>query len=316
MIVQAKESLQLQLVSIVVATYNGERFLREQLDSIVNQTYPNLEIVIVDDASNDGTIAILERYAASYPNICVYKAEKNLGYIKNFQKGLLLCKGDYIALSDQDDIWLPEKISILMKEKGEHAMVYCNSELIGADGESLGIKLTDLKNLLDFWTPLNYVVGGTASGHAMLVKREVIEQSLPLPVIVTHDYWIGFVSTLFSPIKFVDEVLVLYRQHGGNVIGVNSGGTKATRKKKITKESRNEIIRERMKMMYEKCPDSLPEIKKVFYSLHKSYQNFSLRHNFTRMIIFFRYRKEITAYKKRKELRRWLFCMKMFFKIE
>ena len=316
MVAQAEKFNQFPLVSIVVATYNGERFLQEQLDSIVNQTYPNLEIVIVDDASKDGTVAILDQYAASFVNIRVYKAEQNQGFIKNFQKGMLLCQGDYIALSDQDDIWLPEKISKLMDVRGDHALIYCNSELIDAEGKRLGIKLTDLKNLLSFWTPLNYVVGNTASGHAMVVKKDVIMQSMPLPLMVTHDYWIGFISTFSSPLRFVDEVLVLYRQHDGNVVGVNSGSAKATKKKKVTKEERNELVRQRMKLMYENCPEELTEIKKVFYSLNKSYQNFSLRHNFTRMMLFFKYRKEITAYKKRSELRRWLFCLKMFFKIE
>ncbi|TDE12003.1 glycosyltransferase family 2 protein [Dyadobacter psychrotolerans] len=316
MITPAEPSRSTPLVSIVMATYNGGRFLREQLDSLVAQTYPNLEIVIVDDASTDQTPAILDEYVAVYSNIQVYKAEQNLGYIRNFEKGLLLCQGEYIALCDQDDIWLAEKISILMRQRGHHSLIYCNSELIDAAGERSGVKLNDLKNLLDFWTPLNYVVGGTASGHAMLVKREVILQSVPLPSMVTHDYWIGFVATLSAPMKFVHEVLVLYRQHGGNVIGVNGGGSKATKKRKISKEERDELVRQRMKLMYEKCPEQPVEIKKVFYSLSKSYQNFSFSNNFTRMTIFFRYRKEITAYKKRSEFRRWLFCLKMFYKIE
>jgi glycosyltransferase involved in cell wall biosynthesis len=302
------------LVSIVIATYNGERFLREQLDSLVSQTYPHLEIVIVDDASTDGTIAILEEYDLKHTHIRLFKSEVNLGYIKNFEKGILLCEGEYIALSDQDDIWLPEKISKLMGVRGDHPLVYCNSELIDGDGESLRVKLTDIKNLLDFWSPLNYVVGGTASGHAMLVKRDVIRESLPLPLLVTHDYWIGFVSTFSGKLKFVDEVLVLYRQHGGNVVGVTAGAAKATKYKKSKKEL-NEIARKRIRMMYEKCPDHLVDVKKVFYSLDKSYQNFSLRNNFTRMMLFFKYRKEITAYKKRTEWRRWVFCIKMFFKV-
>ncbi|MCE7041096.1 glycosyltransferase family 2 protein [Dyadobacter sp. CY312] len=302
------------LVSIVMATYNGERFLREQLDSLINQTYPNTEIVIVDDASTDGTIAILEEYVLSYKSIRLHKSEKNLGYIKNFEKGILLCEGEYIALSDQDDIWLPEKISKLMATRQDYPLIYCNSELINAEGQSLGIKLTDIKNLVDFWSPVNYVIGGTASGHAMLVKKSVIHQSLPLPLLVTHDYWIGFVATFSGKLKFVDEVLVLYRQHGGNVVGVTAGAAKATKHRK-SKEERSEIARKRIRMMYEKCPEDLKEAKKVFHSLVKSYQNFSLLNNFTRMMLFFKYRKEITAYKKRTEWRRWVFCLKMFFKI-
>ena len=316
MTVPDKAPAHFPLVSIVVATYNGERFLREQLDSIIRQTYPNLEVVIVDDASKDGTLAILDQYAASYSNVHVYKSTDNVGYVRNFEKGFGFCIGEYIALSDQDDIWLPDKISILMRERGNHALIYANSELIDADGKSLGVKLSDLKNLLNFWTPLNYVVGGTASGHAMLVKKQVILESMPFPLMVTHDYWIGFISTFFSPMKFVDEVLVLYRQHDGNVVGVNAGNVKATKKRKRTREERNRLIRQRIRLMYEKCPEKLSEVKKVFHSLDKSYQSFSLLNNFTRMIIFGKYRNEITAYKKRSSFRRWLFCLKMFTKIE
>jgi glycosyltransferase involved in cell wall biosynthesis len=312
----ANVQTQFPLVSVVMATYNGERFLKEQLDSIISQTYPNLEIIVVDDASKDGTLAILESYAQAHSNLHVYKAEQNLGYIRNFEKGMRLCRGEYIALSDQDDIWLPEKISTLMRVRGDHALIYCNSELIDAEGNSLGFKLTDIKNLLSFHSPFNYITGNTASGHAMIIKREVVEYALPLPGMVTHDYWIGFISTLFSPLKFVDEALVRYRQHGGNVVGVNSGSTRATKKRKATKAERNDLARQRMKLMYEKCPAHQTEIKKVFYSLNKSYENFSLGNNFTRMMLFFKYRKEITAYKKRNELRRWLFCLKMFFKVE
>jgi len=314
MILSKSSSDSTPLVSIVMATYNGERFLREQLDSLVSQTYPCVEIVIVDDASTDGTIAILEEYDLKHTNIRLFKSEMNHGYIKNFEKGILLCEGEYIALSDQDDIWLPEKISKLMSAREDYPLVYCNSELIDENGESLRIKLTDIKNLLDFWSPLNYAVGGTASGHAMLVKKGVIRESLPLPLIVTHDYWIGFVATFSGKLKFVDEVLVLYRQHGGNVVGVTAGAAKAT-KSRISKEELNEIARKRIRTMYEKCPDHLADVKKVFHSLDKSYQNFSPRNNFTRMMLFFKHRKEITAYKKRTEWRRWVFCIKMFFKI-
>jgi glycosyltransferase involved in cell wall biosynthesis len=304
----------LPLVSVVMATYNGERFLREQMESLLNQSYTNLEIVIVDDASTDTTIPILDEYVLNNNKIRLYKSEVNLGYIKNFEKGILLCKGEYIALSDQDDIWLPEKISRLMDSREDHPLVYCNSELIDGNGKELGIKLTDLKNLIDFWSPLNYVVGGTASGHAMLVKKEVILASLPLPLLVTHDYWIGFVSTFYGKLKYIDEALVLYRQHGGNVVGVTAGSAKATKYRRPQQE-RNELARQRIRMMYDKCPDQLRDEKMVFYALDKSYQDFSLRNNFTRMMLFFKYRKEITAYKKRSEWRRLVFCFKMFFKI-
>jgi glycosyltransferase involved in cell wall biosynthesis len=316
MIISEQESASLPLVSILVATYNGERFLRQQMDSLIGQTYRNLEIVVVDDASSDGTMAILDEYVQSYAHISRYPSEKNGGYIKNFERGILLCKGKYIALCDQDDIWLPEKISRLMELRGDAPLVYSDSALINGNGKTLGMNLSDLKRMTDFWTPLNYVTGGTASGHAMLVKREVILQSLPLPSIVTHDYWIGFAATFFGSLKYVDEPLVLYRQHEANVVGLNVGKEKATKKVSKSKEEKDHIARQRIRLLYEKCPDALTEEKKVFQALDKSYQDFSLVNNCRRMILFFRYRNEITAYKRRGAWRIWFFCFKMFFRLQ
>ena len=304
------------MVSVVIATYNGARFLRQQLQSIIDQTYPNIEIIVVDDASRDDTISIVTEYATTDHRVRLHRSEGNIGFLKNFERGVLSSSGDYIALSDQDDIWLPEKIEILMRECKDHPLIYCDSELIDENGKSLGIKLTDLKNLKNFDSPINYAVGGTASGHAMIVKREVVVESLPWPSMVTHDFWIGFVSTFTGPMKFVDQVLVLYRQHENNVIGVTGGGAKATPQKRKTKEERDELKRQRIRLMYEKCPAHLSEAKQFFYTLVKSYEDFSLGNNFMRMAAFLKHRHKITAYKKRNKLRRILFCLKMFVKIE
>ena len=118
------------LVSVVIATYNGERFIGKQLDSILAQTYPNIEVIIVDDCSSDNTVNLLQQYAAIHQNIFIYQNDKNLGYVKNFEKGMLLSKGDFIAPSDQDDIWLPQKIQVLMNAISNDCIVYCNSALI------------------------------------------------------------------------------------------------------------------------------------------------------------------------------------------
>lgn len=302
------------LISVVLATYNGEKFLKEQLDSLLAQTYTNLQIVAVDDASRDNTVVILKEYAAIHPNVQVHCTEKNLGYVKNFERGLRLCQGDYIALCDQDDIWLPEKISRCLNAIGCHPLLYHNSALIDGDGETLGICLSETKRLVDLWSPLNYVVGGAAAGHAMLMRREVAERSLPLPTAVPHDYWIGFVATLFGPIKYLDEALVLYRQHDSNTIGVTTARTKAAPRRKVTALERHELARERVRLMYEKCPTELPE-KVVLGRILDSYQDFSPARNLRKMLIFVKYRREITAYKKRSDLRRWLFGLKMFFNI-
>ena len=93
------------LVSVVMATYNGDKFIRLQIESILNQSYSNLEIVVVDDASSDNTLTILQEYANADDRISIYPNDKNIGFVANFERGLMLVKGEYIALSDQDDIF-------------------------------------------------------------------------------------------------------------------------------------------------------------------------------------------------------------------
>ena len=102
------------LISIALCTYNGERFVREQLDSLVNQTYKNIEIIAVDDHSSDQTFAILENYKSKFKNIRTFQNNANLGFRKNFEKALRECTGEYIALSDQDDVWRLDKIAVQM----------------------------------------------------------------------------------------------------------------------------------------------------------------------------------------------------------
>jgi glycosyltransferase involved in cell wall biosynthesis len=307
------------LISVVVATYNGARFIGAQLDSIVQQTYPNIEVIVVDDRSTDNTATILHTYATQYSNIKVFINEENLGYVKNFEKGMLLATGDFIAPSDQDDIWLPEKLSILMRERGDHLIVYCNSELINDENQKIGKKLSDIKRLVSYDDCLTYAIGNAAAGHAMLFPRSLVANCVPLPTMIPHDYWLGFVATFTSPLKYIDTPLVLYRQHNANVFGAtkikSADGTIPKRKKKTTTQE-NEEAKERMRLLYEKCPDHLIEQKEVYRLLNKSYQDFSLSNNFLRMYLFFKYNKRMMAFKHRSLLRRWLFCLKMFFKIK
>jgi glycosyltransferase involved in cell wall biosynthesis len=311
---------ELPLVSVVMATYNGERFIGAQLNSILEQTYPNLEFIIVDDGSTDGTVNLLKQYAERFNNIRLFFNEQNIGYVRNFEKGMLLAAGDFLALSDQDDIWDKQKLSLLMQEIGDHPVVYCNSELIDYNGNLIGKKLSDIKRLGDFDDCLSFLVGNSAPGHAMIIRRSLVKASVPLAPMIPHDHWLGFVATLTGKIKFVDKVLVQYRQHNANVFGAAKvkaeGETVQVKKKKPGKEAELMQIRERMRLQYEKCPASLVNEKKILAVMMQSYQDFSLMNNFKRMILFFRYNRRILAYKRRNQLRRWLFCLKMFYKIK
>jgi glycosyltransferase involved in cell wall biosynthesis len=304
------------LVSIVLATYNGERFLKEQLESILVQTYPNIEVIVVDDCSSDNTISILKEFVEKDRRIKIFINEENIGYVRNFEKGLRLASGSYIAPSDQDDIWKEEKISVLMKEMNNYEIVYCNSELIDDNGNSLHKKLSDIKRLLSYDDCLTYAIGNTAPGHGMIITKELVERCLPFPTMIPHDYWLGFVATCRQPIKFVDIPLVKYRQHTQNVFGAVKviGGKRI--KKKANKKKRLSDIRERMRLLYEKCPWELKEQKRIYHDLLKSYESFSLKNDIRRMMLFFKYRDKILAYKNKSDFRKWLFCFKMFFKIK
>lgn len=286
----------------------------------MDQTYPNLELIIVDDGSTDGTANLLKQYAERFNNIRLFFNEQNIGYVRNFEKGMLLAAGDFLALSDQDDIWDKQKLRLLMQEIGDHPVVYCNSELIDYNGNLTGKKLSDIKRLGDFDDCLSFLVGNSAPGHAMIIRRSLVRASVPLAPMIPHDHWLGFVATLTGKIKFVDKVLVQYRQHNANVFGAAKvkaeGEPVPAKKKKPGKETELAQIRERMRLQYEKCPESLVNEKKILADVMQSYQDFSLMNNFKRMILFFRYNRRILAYKRRNQLRRWLFCLKMFYKIK
>jgi glycosyltransferase involved in cell wall biosynthesis len=305
------------LISVVVATFNGARYIREQLDSIIHQTYPNIEIVITDDQSTDETLSILEEYALKYSNIKLYQNETNLKYIKNFEKGMQLAKGDFIAPSDQDDVWELDKLAVLMDNIGEHAIIYCNSVLMDADGKEMNQKLSDIKRLDSFDSCINYAIGNSAPGHAMLIRKQVIIDCGVFPTMIPHDYWLGFVATFNSQVYFLDRVMVRYRQHDANVFGAAKAADRtAPKPKKVSKAELQEKARERIYLLYQKLPDTLEAEKKIFKALYKSYQSFSLYNNFKRMLTFFANNGPIMAYKRRNILRRWLFCLKMFVKIE
>ncbi len=302
-------------ISVVMATYNGEHFLRKQLDSILQQTLAPIEIIIVDDCSNDGTVTIIKEYAARFSTIRYVLNEKNLGYIGNFEKGMMMAQGNFIALSDQDDIWVPSKLEKLYQGLGSHLLIYSDSELIDENDAPLHKKMSDIKNQIAYDNCLMYTIGAWAPGHTFLFKKELLDRCIPFPTIVTHDFWIGFVATCYSPIQYLPEPLVQYRQHNYNAIGADTLAKK-TNQIKPSKEELQEKSRIRMRMLYEKCPPELIEQKQVFKTISDSYQNNSFKNNLTRMITFFKYRDLILAYKKKSELMKMLFCLKLFFKID
>ena len=214
-------------ISIAMATYNGERYLREQLDSILAQTVSFQELIICDDASIDGTWSILSEYAKKDHRIKILRNEHNIGFLKNFERVLKLCTGDFVALSDQDDIWLPEHLEILLNGIGNKMLIAGDAEIIDADGKRTG-------KLLSYCTNLDYVPDSDLDkayflffytsqyhGMTMLMRNTFLKQALPVPEGVNyHDVWFGSFACFYGGMQYVRIPVTLYRRLDTSVSGV------------------------------------------------------------------------------------------------
>jgi glycosyltransferase involved in cell wall biosynthesis len=306
-----------KLVSIVVATYNGEAFLAKQLESLFNQTYTNIEVVAIDDGSTDRTVDILHEFAGRNPNMKVYKNQVNLGFIKNFERGCTLCNGDLIAFCDQDDYWDPTKIEKMAAAIGEHPIIYCDSMVCDETLKSTGMKISDLVNFRSWNNCLQLAVFCRIYAHTMMFKRTFFNRAFPFLDVIPPDWWLPFFSTFQGGMKYFPEALVLYRQHAGNVTGVIGGKAKKNNAVSKAEKKRRELekIRIRINAFCEACPEGFPE-KNVLHSLATSYQDFSLINNFRRFFLFLRYRDTFLSVKKHSAIHRFFFCFKMFVKIK
>lgn len=201
-----------------MCTYNGARFVEQQLDSIVNQTYRNLEIVVADDGSTDDTVAIVRRFQQRDRRIRLLEGVSNLGFIGNFARALSACTGDQIALADQDDVWLPEKIMTLCEQLGDNLLIYSRVQMIDAEGNQLQ-EVFPRVNRLDGACALSLLVDNCVTGHACLIQRELRDLALPFPPgVKAHDQWLALVAAGLGRMKASESVLSLYRKHGANVL--------------------------------------------------------------------------------------------------
>lgn len=208
------------LISIALCTYNGAKHLREQMDSLFAQTYGHFEIVVVDDGSTDATLAILEEYACRSPRVRLSVNSGKLGFKRNFELALSSCHGALIAPCDQDDVWLPRKLSSLMTALGSATMAYCDSELIDAAGSPLGVRLSDFWHMQDLTDPVSFAPTNCVSGHAMIFRRELLERALPVPEGFFHDWWLAAAAAATGGIVYLPQALVRYRQHPHSVTDV------------------------------------------------------------------------------------------------
>ena len=212
-------------ISIAMATYNGARFIREQLDSLAAQTYPPHELVVTDDGSSDRTLEIVADFSRSAPfPVHVYRNNPRVNYRANFMKCASLCSGDLIAFCDQDDIWDQDKLAVLVQhfKEVEADLVFHDFRLIDTDGNRIENVLSDEFPLsVDPWTVIR--------GLTLAFKRKLlgysdlwalsIDQNNPSEHLA-HDQWFVFLAYSFNSIHHISQPLLSYRQHASNLYGI------------------------------------------------------------------------------------------------
>jgi len=210
------------MISVCIATYNGERYIKQQLISIIAQLSEGDEIVVSDDASTDGTLSVIRSMGS--PLIHIYEHVSEHGYTANFENALRHAKGDYIFLADQDDVWLPQKVKTCMQYLQDYYFVVSDAYLTD---EQLNIKNSSFYAIRHpHHTFLGNVVKFGYLGCCMAFRREVLDMALPFPSnrkFCTHDNWIFLVASAFYKTYICEEKLIYYRRHKGTT---SSGGIK------------------------------------------------------------------------------------------
>lgn len=207
---------QTPLVSIAMCTYNGSAYLCEQLDSVICQTYKNLEIIIIDDVSTDNTIDIITAYALKDNRISFSINETNLGYNKNFEKAIVLCSADYIAIADQDDIWEKNKIERMIQQwpAGSDFVYSLSGSFKG--GDFAGRK--PAPNIV--YTHINdvhkLIFNSPVHGHACMFKKEFFQRCKPFPANIYYDWWMSMFAAAVGNIGCIPETLTWHREHDNN----------------------------------------------------------------------------------------------------
>lgn len=237
-------------VSVALCSYNGARYIREQLASIVGQTRPPTELVISDDGSTDDTVKQARIFLESLPAdrrpaVTIIENTTTLGVTRNFEQAIAATTGDLVALSDQDDVWYPNRLARLterFRADPELLLVGSDADTIGPSGEPLRYTLFSaihvspaewaLLSSGDVFGPL--LRRNLFTGATMLFRREVFDQAAPFPEKWMHDEWLAMVAAATGRAELIRVPLIGYRQHGANVAGIRENHL-ANRLRKVRK---------------------------------------------------------------------------------
>ena len=231
-----------RLISVAMATYNGQAHIAEQLESICAQTKTPCELVIYDDDSEDGTLAICEAFgrSAAFP-VHIHRQRRRVGYRRNFLDAALACRGDLIAFSDQDDVWLPGKLEACAQalHPADALLCYHNAQIVDVDLRPLG-------RLDRFAAPSGGFAGASTLPHpwfgsygfTQVLRRELLAHAAGISQVrdhndasqhLAHDQWFFWLAVMLGRVVYVPDILALYRQHGSNVNGAGARRSRSSR---------------------------------------------------------------------------------------
>ncbi|MDH6264372.1 glycosyltransferase family 2 protein [Bradyrhizobium sp. BR13661] len=230
--------------TVVLATYNGEEYIAEFLDSLVAQSYRDFDVVVSDDCSTDKTIAIIESFRGML-NISISQQESNVGPSLNFSRATMMATGNFVAFADQDDVWHPDKLLLMaeMMRSGdikEPRLIFCDLEITDEKLKMISASFFCGKRSSACGRIEDFIISNHIPGCAMLVNRPLLELGMPVPrTFKMHDWWFAITAASFGTITFLARPLVCYRQHANNAIGAQ---LKAQNKKKIVSKIRRLVV--------------------------------------------------------------------------
>lgn len=275
-------------IDVLLASYEGEKFLAEQIDSILAQSYPHFRIIIRDDASQDNTTDIVHHYAKQYPEkILFIEGKERVGLKANFSKLMEHSSAPYIMFSDQDDVWTPKKIelslarmSLMEKTYGENNPLLIHTDLTVVD-ENLKVlspsfwKYANLKPQNE--EPMSRLLNqNVVTGCTMMANRLLVELAMPIPEeAFMHDWWLALTASALGKIGLIEQSTIYYRQHGKNSLGAKKFGSLRNlfngfdklRKQDVRKFHQAHVFYHRYNEIFEASPKN---IIKAFLNLQRS----------------------------------------------
>ncbi len=235
-------------VDIALATFNGELYLPELLESLTRQTCSDWHLYTGDDGSTDRTVELLKEFSANHPNriTILPGVEKRLGAQANFSRTLQACRADYVLPADQDDIWHPGKVDVLLKQvlnmenrigKEEPILIHSDLTLVDNTQKIIAPSLWHYQRTHpNYGTSFkNCMIQNTVTGCACILNRELLNKALPIPPeAIMHDWWLALTATALGELHPVCQQLVSYRQHEKNTIGAKEWALRSVWKRGLT----------------------------------------------------------------------------------